>query len=94
MILLYTVYCEIDRGLFPLSFLLYLLLFYLLLYSYFMQIAICQLCTIAVTVTIFYLGYMLFNLFLDYLFNLSLPMMDMRYVIYILSDILVIVVFL
>ncbi len=94
LLVIYSIYAEIDRGLFPLSFLIYVAIFYLLIYSYFEQLVLCQVCRIVVAIAIFYIGYIILNIFLDYLFNISLPILDMRYLIYALSDIVVIVVFL
>ncbi len=94
LIVLYSLYCEIERGLFPLSFLLFSIVLYRPIFSHLKKFITCQICEIVSYVVIFYIGYLLLNLFLTYIFNLELIMIDSRYIIYTISDILVLLVFL
>ncbi len=94
LIFLYAVYVEIDRGLVPLSFLFFTLIFYKFLFHSFKEYVHCQNCLILLYVTIGYLGYFLFNLFLTYIFNMPLAEFSGNYLLYILTDILIIAVFL
>ncbi len=93
-IALYSLYVEIDRGLVPFSFIFFTIIFYSFLFHSFKKYIHCHLCLVLSYVTIGYLGYYLFNLFLTYTFNLPLTAFSEYYFIYMLTDILIILVFL
>ncbi len=94
LIFIYALYVEIDRQLIPLSFLFFTLIFYKLIFRSIKQYVHCYLCLIIAYVTIGYLGYYLFNLFLAYIFNMPLPLFSINYLFYIISDIFLALVFL
>ncbi len=94
LIFLYALYVEIDRGLILLSFFFFTLIFYKLIFQSFQKYVHCQLCLIIAYVTIGYLGYYLFNLFLAYLFNVPLPIFTLNYLLFIVTDIFLALVFL
>jgi hypothetical protein len=94
LIFIYALFVEINRGMIPLSFLFFTLIFYKLLFRSFKKYIHCQICLILAYVTIGYLGYFLFNLFLAYLLNITLPIFSTNYFIYILTDIFITLVFL
>jgi len=88
LIFLYLLYVEIDRGFIPFSFLLLFFWFYTLFYRFFEETVICKPCLIILYISIGYLGYYLWNLFLASLLHLPLPDFGLTYLLYILSDIL------
>ena len=94
LIFLYALYVEINRDLFPFSFLFFTVIFYKLLFRSFKKYIHCQVCIIIAYVSIGYLGYFLFNLFITYLLNLPLPLFSWYYLLYILTDILIVLVLL
>lgn len=94
LIFAYALYVEIDRGMVLLSFFFFTLIFYKLLFRSFKEYVHCQNCLVLSYVTIGYLGYFLFNLFLTYLFNMPLTLFSLNYFIFILTDILFILVLL
>ncbi len=94
LIFIYALYVEIDRGMIPLSFLFFTLIFYKFLFRSFKEYVHCQNCLVILYVSVGYLGYFLFNLFLDYIFNIPLAHFSSDYFIYILTDILFILVLL
>jgi len=94
LIFAYALYVEIDRGMVLLSFFFFTIIFYILLFRSFKQYVHCQNCLVIAYVTIGYLGYFLFNLFLTYIFNMPLTLFSLNYFIFILTDILFILVLL
>ena len=94
LIFLYALYVEIDRSLVLLSFFFFTLIFYKFLFRSFKEYVHCQNCLVLLYVTIGYLGYFLFNLFLTYTFNMPLSHFSSYYFVYILTDILFVLVLL
>jgi len=94
LIFAYALYVEIDRGMILLSFFFFTLIFYKLLFRSFKEYVHCQNCLVLLYVSIGYLGYFLFNLFLTYIFNMPLTLFSLNYFIFILTDILFILVLL
>ena len=94
LIFVYALYVEIDRGMVLLSFFFFTLIFYKLLFRSFKEYVHCQNCLVLLYVSIGYLGYFLFNLFLTYIFNMPLTLFSLNYFIFILTDILFILVLL
>jgi hypothetical protein len=94
LIFIYALYVEFDRGLIPLSFLLFTLIFYKLLFDSIKRHVQCQVCLVFLYIAIGYLGYFLFNLFLAYLFNIDLPHFGIEYLYFILTDIFITLVLL
>ena len=94
LIFAYALYVEIDRGMVLLSFFFFTLIFYKLLFRSFKEYVHCQNCLVLLYVSIGYLGYFLFNLFLTYIFNMPLTLFSLNYFIFILTDILFILVLL
>ena len=92
LIILYSLFVEINRNMVPLSFLLFTLIFYKLLFSSFKKYVHCSTCLIVAYVFIGYLGYFLFNTFLASIFHIPLALFSWNYLLYILTDILFIVV--
>ncbi len=94
LIIFYTLYVEINRGLVPLSFLFFTLIFYKSVFHTMQKYIHCHICIPLLYVTLSYLGYFLFNLFLTYTFNLPLATFSAYYFVYILTDLLIIGLFL
>jgi hypothetical protein len=94
LIALFSVYVEVDRGLNIGSFILFSLLFYNPIHKYIKKFINCQLCEIIVIISVFYIGYFSFNLSLDYLLNRSVLEWSFNYIIYIITDIFLVLVFL
>ena len=87
LIFMYALYVEFNRGLIPLSFLFFTLIFYKLFFGSIKRHMHCQVCLVFSYITIGYLGYYVFNLFLAYLFNMDLPYFGISYLTFIVSDI-------
>jgi len=87
LIILYALYVEIDRNMILLSFLFFTLIFYKLLFESLKKYIHCQACLVVIYITIGYIGYFLFNLFLAYIFNINLPLFSLNYLIFIMTDI-------
>jgi len=94
LIFLYALYVEIDRDMVLLSFLFFTLIFYKLLFHSFKKYVHCQICLVVAYIAVGYIGYFLFNLFLTYLLNMPLTNFSSNYLLYIITDILLVLVLL
>ncbi len=89
---LYILIFEIDKGFIPLSFILFFAIYY-----YFVQYKIEKFFTNEIYTKFFhifnaYIGYYMLNLILAYLFNYELPIINIKYILYIFVDFLISVV--
>ena len=94
LIALYSIYVEIDRGLIIFSFVIFTILFYKLIFRSFKKFVYCPTCLVVSYVSIGYLGYFVFNLFISYVLHQSFPIFSLDYLVYIVSDIVIVLVFL
>ena len=92
LIVIYSLFVEINRNMIPFSFLFFTLIFYNLLLSSFKKYIHCTICLVISYVSIGYLGYFSFNTFLATIFHLPTAIFSWNYLLYILSDILFILV--
>ncbi len=89
---LYTLYFEIDRQMFLFSFIVLALIYHHAVVRQ-LEISInCSLCIKLIYVLYAYGGYYLLNLFLAFVFNLPLPRFDILYLIYMLTDLMILVI--
>jgi hypothetical protein len=88
LIFIYIAFVEINRGLFLFSFLLFFLLFHRLGLSLIKESIVCKWCLPAIYITLGYLGYYLFNLFISNIFNFEAPVISWGHFIFILTDII------
>jgi hypothetical protein len=87
-IFIYISFMEINRGLFLFSFLLFFILFYQIVLKTIKETIVCKWCLPAIYITIGYLGYYLFTLFLSNIFNTQTPEIGWGYLVFILTDIM------
>jgi len=91
LVLLYTLYFEIDRGMFLGSFWLLALLYHFLI-AQSLEVGLnCPLCVKLFYGVYAYIGYYLLNLFLAFIFNMPLPHFDQYYLLYAISDFVILV---
>lgn len=86
-IFIYITFVEINYGLFLFSFLIFFLLFHRLVLVAIKEKIICKWCLPIVYVTLGYIGYYLFNLFLSTVFNFEAPAIGWVYLVFIVTDI-------
>lgn len=89
LVLLYTLYFEIDRGMFLGSFWLLALLYHLLIAQSLESGLNCPLCLKLFYAVYAYIGYYLLNLFLAFIFNMPLPHFDEYYLFYAVTDFII-----
>jgi hypothetical protein len=89
-IFLYSIYFEIDRGMFIFSYIIFFMLFYYFILSSIKESLSCKSCLVFIYVIVGYLGYYIMNLFLSYLFNMPLPQFSPLYFLFIISDIILV----
>lgn len=92
-IFIYIAFIEINYNLFLFSFLLFFLLFYRVFLRFIKESIVCKWCLPILYVTLGYVGYYLFNLFLSYIFNIDAPMMAVGYIVFIITDIVLVYLF-
>jgi hypothetical protein len=86
-IFIYISFIEINRGLFLFSFILMFMINYRFTLKFIKETIVCKWCLPIIYVTIGYLGYYLFNLFISNIFNLETPAIGLGYLVYIITDI-------
>ena len=95
LIFIYICFMELNRGLFLFSFLIFYLILYSLGFIRFLKESIhCQWCFSTILVTISYIGYYFFNLFLTTIFNIEAPSIGWAYLVFIFTDIVLVFVLL
>ena len=94
LLFLYSIFVEIDRALIPFSFVLFIFIFYKVLFESFKKNIYCQNCLVPIYIITGYTGYYLFNLFLSYIFDLQSPVFGINYLYYIITDIILVYIFL
>ncbi len=87
LIVIYILYFEIDKGFFIGSFILFFIISYGTFLIPLKNSIECKKCLIVLYVSFAYLGYFAFNLFLSFMFSLELPSISLLYLVYIISDI-------
>ena len=86
-IFIYITFMEINRGLFLFSFLLFFMLFYKIVIRTIKESIHCKWCQPLLFITLGYLGYYIFHLFLSTIFNFDAPDLGWGYLVFILTDI-------
>ncbi len=94
LIFIYISYIEINRGLFLFSFVIFFFIFYQLTMKLIKESIICKWCQTVLYITLTYLGYYFFNLFLANTFGLEVPSIGWAYVVFIITDIFLAMIFL
>ena len=92
ILFLYLVYVEIDRGLVVFSSLILFLIYYEFIHRELVISIGCKNCLKAVIISFYYIGIYLVNLIISLIFDLNLPIMDITYIIYLITDIFVVLV--
>jgi len=93
-IFIYISFVEINRGLFLFSFILFFMVFYRITLKVIKESIVCKWCLPILYVTIGYIGYYLFNLFISNIFNLEAPTIGFGYLVFILTDIFLVYILL
>ena len=83
---LYLIYFEIDKGFFVFSSLILFLIYTKFFHTELKATMACKNCFKLTIITIYYIGFYILNLFASLIFNQDLPKMDISYIIYIISD--------
>jgi hypothetical protein len=86
-IFIYVTFIEINYGMFLFSFLIFFMIFYKIVLKAIKESIACKWCLPILYITLGYIGYYLFNLFLCDIFNLEAPMIGFGYVVFIVTDI-------
>lgn len=94
LIFIYIAFMEINRGLFLFSFLLFFMIFYKIVVRTIKESIVCKWCQPLLFITIGYLGYYLFNLFLSTVFNFEAPVIGWGYLVFILTDLILVFILL
>lgn len=92
VLFIYLTYFEFDRGLIVFSSLIFFIIYYEFIHSGIVSSIACKNCLKIVIITIYYLGIYILNLILSLIFDLNLPMLDVVYVVYLVSDILLVLI--
>ncbi len=86
VLFLYLIYFEIDRGFFVFSSLILFLIYYNFFHNELVNSIACQSCLQFLIIFIYYTGFYITNLIFALLFNKDLPIFDITYIIYIVTD--------
>ncbi len=89
-IFVYVSFMEINNGLFVFSFIAFFLIFHKFILSYIKEIIECNWCLPIIYIFIGYIGYYIFNIFISDIFNLENPDITFAYLVFILSDIILV----
>jgi hypothetical protein len=90
LIFIYISFMEINHGLFLFSFIIFFLIFHRFFLAYIAEAIVCHWCLPIIYVTIGYIGYFLFNLFIANIFNTQSPDISVAYLVYIITDIILV----
>jgi len=87
---LYLAFFELDRGFFIFSSLLLFMFYYRYIHEELKATIACKNCLKITIIVIYYFGFYLLNLLFALIFNYELPKLDISYVVFIISDIVVV----
>ncbi len=90
----YTLYFEIDRNLILFSFILLVMLYHYFIEKPLEESIECDICLKIIFTLYIYIGYYFLNLFLGFIFNLPSFEIDVTYLVYIMTDLLIVILFL
>jgi signal transduction histidine kinase len=86
LLLIYLSYFELDRGFFIFSSAILFVIYYNFLHKEISRSIICHNCLNAIYISIYYIGFYTINLLLSFIFGLELPKFDITYILYIITD--------
>jgi len=86
---IYLAYFEIDRDFFVFSSLILFLVYYRLLHQELKATIACKNCLKVTIIFIYYFGFYIINLLFALIFNYQLPKLDIAYIVFFISDIVV-----
>ncbi len=86
VLFLYITYVEFDRGLVVFSSLILFLIYYEFIHRELINSIGCKNCLKVVIIAIYYLGIYIVNLIISLIFDIPLPMLDITYIIYLITD--------
>lgn len=86
ILFIYLSYFELDRGFFLFSSVILFFTYYNLFHKELSRSIICHNCLQIIYIFIYYIGFYILNLFAALIFNLDLPKFDITYIIYIITD--------
>jgi len=91
VLLLYLLYVEVDRGFIVFSSLMVFIIFYEFVYNDLVSSIGCKKCLKAVIIVIFYFMFYTINLIISLIFDLNLPVLDITYLVYMITDIVLVI---
>ncbi len=94
LVFIYIAFIEINYGLFVFSFLVFFLIFHRLFLLIIKESIICKWCLPILYVTLGYIGYFLFNLFLCNILNIQTPEIGIGHIVFIVTDIVLVFILL
>ncbi len=89
-VFIYIAFIEINYGLFLFSFLVFFLIFHRLFLLIIKESIVCKWCLPILYVTLGYVGYFLFNLFLCNILNIEAPEIGIEHIVFIVTDIVLV----
>jgi len=92
ILFVYLSYFELDRGFFVFSSVILFFTYYNLFHKELSRSMICHNCLKVIYIFIYYINFYILNLFASLIFNLDLPKFDITYIIYIISDIILVLI--
>ncbi len=90
ILFLYITYVEFDRGLIVFSSLILFLIYYEFIHRELINSIGCKNCLKVVIIAIYYLGIYAVNLIISLIFDISLPVLDITYIIYLMTDVILV----
>jgi len=87
VLFIYLTYYEIDRGLLVFSSVILFMIYYEFIHDELKNSIGCKSCLKVLVIVIYYIGLYIINLIVSLIFDLSLPILDISYVIYIVTDV-------
>jgi len=87
---IYLTYFELDRDFFVFSSLILFLIYYRFIHSELKATIACKNCLKIAIIFIYYFGFYIINLLFALIFNYQLPKLDIAYIVFLISDIVVV----
>ena len=91
VLFIYITYFEIDKGFFVFSSFILFMFYYRFFHKELKSTMACKNCFKFTIISIYYIGFYILNLFASLLFNLELPKFDISYIIYIITDFILVI---
>ncbi len=90
--ILYIFIFEVDKGFIPFSFIIFFIIYYFFILDKIEHFFSKKSYKIFFHIFNIYIGYYIINLILSYLFNCEIPSFDFKYLLYIVTDTLIVII--